>query len=101
MLPRVILHNSVSVDGRMDWFTGDIGLYYELAAIFEADATLCGSNTILAAPTAVEDTDQSEEETAPPDHWLAIVDSRGRISNLEWLRHQPYWRDIIISIILC
>jgi 2,5-diamino-6-(ribosylamino)-4(3H)-pyrimidinone 5'-phosphate reductase len=97
MFPRVILHNGVSVDGRLDWFTGDIGLYYELVATFEADATLCGSNTILAAaPTATEDTDHSNEKSAPPEHWLAIVDSRGRISNLAWLRRQPYWRDIIM-----
>ena len=99
MLPQVILHNGVSVDGRLDWFTGDIGLYYELTTVFEPDATLCGSNTILAAPAAAEDADQAEEAAEsldPPDHWLAIVDSRGRISNLKWLRQQPYWRDIII-----
>jgi hypothetical protein len=31
MLPRVILHNAVSVDGRMDWFTGDAGwVRYEI-----------------------------------------------------------------------
>jgi 2,5-diamino-6-(ribosylamino)-4(3H)-pyrimidinone 5'-phosphate reductase len=96
MLPRVILHNGVSADGRLDWFTGDIGLYYELAAAFEVDATLCGSNTILAAPTATEAADHSNEEIVPPDHWLVIVDSRGRIFNLEWLRRQPYWRDVIM-----
>ena len=49
MLPRVILHNGVSVDGRMDWFNGDIGLYYELTARWPIDAILSGSGTMLAA----------------------------------------------------
>jgi hypothetical protein len=31
MLPRVILHKAVSVDGRMDWFTGDtVWVRYEI-----------------------------------------------------------------------
>ena len=42
MLPWVILHNGISVDGRMDWFIGDIGLYYELAERWKADAMLSG-----------------------------------------------------------
>lgn len=46
MLPRVILYDGVSLDGRTDWFTGDVGLYYELAARWNADAILAGSETI-------------------------------------------------------
>ncbi len=45
--PRVILHNAVSADGRVDWFPADIGLFYELAATWHEDATLAGSGTIL------------------------------------------------------
>lgn len=102
MLPRIILHNGVSVDGRLDWFSGDVGLYYELAARFETEAILSGSETILAA-LAAEET-PAEVETAaeppPPDlpdprPWLVIVDSRGRIQNLARIRRQPYWRDVI------
>jgi 2,5-diamino-6-(ribosylamino)-4(3H)-pyrimidinone 5'-phosphate reductase len=101
MLPRVILHNGVSVDGRDDWFNGDVGLYYELAASFQADAMLSGSNTILAAFSAEETTVEGAVESSPPDpndprQWLVIVDSRGRVQNLSRLRHQPYWRDIIM-----
>jgi 2,5-diamino-6-(ribosylamino)-4(3H)-pyrimidinone 5'-phosphate reductase len=29
MLPRVILHNAVSIDGRIDWLDPDIGLLYD------------------------------------------------------------------------
>jgi len=32
MLPKVILHNAVSLDGRIDGFPIDLFQYYELAA---------------------------------------------------------------------
>ena len=46
MLPRVILHNAVSLDGRIDGFPLDLHQYYELAASWKEDATLAGSDTI-------------------------------------------------------
>ena len=49
MIPRVIIHNAVSVDGRIDNFDVDMGLYYELAKTWKEDATLVGSITILKA----------------------------------------------------
>lgn len=102
MLPRLILHNGVTVDGRMDWFTGDIGLYYELAARFEADAMLSGSNTIAAAFSAEEMAEAGAEAPEPPSsdpddpgQLLVVVDSRGRLRNLHQLRREPYWRDVL------
>ncbi len=101
MLPRVIIHNGVSADGRMDHFTGDVGLYYELAARLGAEAMLSGSGTVLAAFAGGEM--PAEAETGPfqrnPDDtrgWLVIVDSRGQIGNLAQIRRQPYWRDVIV-----
>lgn len=103
MLPRVILHSGVGVDGRMDWFSGDVGLYYELAGRWEAEAMLSGSNTVLAAFAAemVPPADEAADEPGPPGPndprpWLVIVDSRGRLDNLARLRRQAYWRDIIM-----
>ncbi len=49
MKPRVILHNAVSLDGRIEGFLPDLGLYYQLAAGFREEATLIGSETILKA----------------------------------------------------
>jgi 2,5-diamino-6-(ribosylamino)-4(3H)-pyrimidinone 5'-phosphate reductase len=54
MKPRVILHNALSADGRIDWFPADIGLFYELAATWHEDATLAGSGTILSSGGGVE-----------------------------------------------
>lgn len=103
MLPRVILHNGVSVDGRIDCPSIDVGLYYELAAGFAADAMISGSNTILAASFGPEEPDADDEPAETPASqpgdtrpWLVIVDSRGRVRNLKQLRNQPYWRDVIM-----
>jgi 2,5-diamino-6-(ribosylamino)-4(3H)-pyrimidinone 5'-phosphate reductase len=100
MLPRVILHNAVSVDGRIDGFTPDLGQFYELASRWNEDATVVGSNTLLKAleeEQVPEEDDDKSEWTANPDDTsplLVAVDSRGRLGRLyPWLRRQPYWRD--------
>jgi hypothetical protein len=49
MLPRVIIFNGLSLDGRMDRGIDDQGLYYSLVDFWEPDGMLSGSNTILAA----------------------------------------------------
>jgi len=45
MRPRVIVHNAVSLDGRLTGFAVNMGRYYSLASIWKEDATLCGSGT--------------------------------------------------------
>jgi 2,5-diamino-6-(ribosylamino)-4(3H)-pyrimidinone 5'-phosphate reductase len=106
-LPRVILHSAVSADGRIDGHVPDIGLYYGLAAKFEEDATLGGSETLLRAPGQGTDADVAAggpgAEPVPaaagePDDrpLLVLVDSRGRVRNLAWWRSQSYWRDIVV-----
>ena len=29
MLPKIFIHNEISLDGRIDWMADDHGLYYE------------------------------------------------------------------------
>ena len=108
MLPRVIVHNMVSADGRMDWITPDLGLYYEVAGRWEVDAILSGSETILVglgdleAPEEELASDPSQEDSATSRSGplMVIVDSRGRIRPWELLRNQPYWRDAIALVSL-
>lgn len=50
--PRVTVHTLLSVDGRLDGFEADLGLYYELAAALPQQAVLTGSGTMLAAAAA-------------------------------------------------
>lgn len=98
MLPRVIIHNATSLDGRILGFPADLGAYYGLAAGFAEDATLVGSQTVLAAPAEggpdEERTDPgSTKQDAGDDRPLLVIpDSRGRIRNWRQLLRQPYWR---------
>jgi 2,5-diamino-6-(ribosylamino)-4(3H)-pyrimidinone 5'-phosphate reductase len=74
----------------MDWFSPDVGLYYELAMGFHEDATLVGSETILN-PYEKVDIPQEDESAFeaprfnPEDERpiLVIPDSKGRIRT--WL----------------
>lgn len=106
--PRVTIHNLTSLDGRLDGFPADMGLYYELAGRLPHQAVLTGSNTMLAA-AATQGVDMSDEDEPPPDPraqetpagpdtrpLLVVVDGRGRVTRYAWLRQQPFWRDILV-----
>jgi 2,5-diamino-6-(ribosylamino)-4(3H)-pyrimidinone 5'-phosphate reductase len=99
MLPRVVLHNAVSVDGRIDGFNPDLGLFYGLLPTWGEDATLVGSETMLAADLGAIEGAESEAppSIAPGDErpLLVIADSRGRVRAWNTLRKQPYWRDAV------
>ena len=100
MLPKVILHNAVSLDGRIDGFPIDLFQYYELIATWKEDATLAGSDTFLKAASEAPPEDESAflpPKIDPGDSraLLAIPDSRGRIRTWHYLRSLPYWRDVV------
>jgi 2,5-diamino-6-(ribosylamino)-4(3H)-pyrimidinone 5'-phosphate reductase len=99
MIPKIIIHNAVSVDGRIDNFDVDMGLYYELAKTWKEDATLVGSNTILKAQEQEEvpnedesvfDTPKIDPEDKRPI--LVIPDGKGRVRFWHYIRKWPYWR---------
>jgi 2,5-diamino-6-(ribosylamino)-4(3H)-pyrimidinone 5'-phosphate reductase len=91
----------MSVDGRIDWGVGDEGLYYELAARFNADAMLTGSRTMLVAYAAQdipqEDDEALESRELHPLHvpLLVVVDSRGQVRGWSQIKKEPYWRNAI------
>ena len=100
MLPRVILHNAISLDGRIDGFPIDLQQYYELTATWKEDATLAGSETFLKAATEAPPEDESAfipPRSDPKDKRpiLVIPDSRGRIRTWHYLRSLPYWRHFV------
>ena len=95
MLPVVVIHNAVSVDGRTDWFTPDIEKFYELTNAWNEDATLAGSDTLLAAygEAAEENSgdDPVAEEPRDPDDsrpLLVVPDSRGRLRIWQMLKKE-------------
>jgi 2,5-diamino-6-(ribosylamino)-4(3H)-pyrimidinone 5'-phosphate reductase len=102
--PYVTIHGLASLDGRLDGFPPDLGLYYELAARIPHQAVLTGSGTMLAAAMAEGiDMDTDELEDAPGGTpvaadlpWLVVVDSKGQLTRFAWLRSAPFWRDVLI-----
>ena len=96
LLPRVVIHNEASLDGRVTGFPPHMGLYYEVACRLGEDATLAGADTILAAPDQVtEETEEDlralrgEPESGKP--LLVVPDSRGRVRVWHQLRRWPFW----------
>ncbi len=89
MLPYVVIHNAVSVDGRMDRLEVDMELYYSLISTWKEDLTLCGSETMMKARLDDWEHDGSTDPSRP---LLAVVDSRGRFRS--WRKAVPsmYWR---------
>jgi len=49
VLPRVIVHNAVRIDGRLDGFSVDLSACYGLTARWYEDATLVAADTVLRA----------------------------------------------------
>lgn len=102
--PSVTIFNAASVDGRLDGFEPDLGLFYRLAAALPQQATLAGSATLVAAARSAGvrlDEEEAEPDAAPgaaaaARPWLVVVDSAGRITRFDWLRRQPHWRDVIV-----
>jgi len=105
MLPNVILHTAMSLDGRITNFPADLDLYYGLAAQWNPDAILFGSGTILAAvrdnpalevpPDHEEIFATPEDAQADPRPLLVIADSRGMVRCWDAIRKWPYMRDVL------
>jgi len=103
MRPRVVIHNAVSLDGRVTGFEVDMRCYYSLVPTWKEDATLCGSGTILAAPEGrVRDKDEPGPRRRPEAGdrrpLLVVADSRGRVRCWSMLLSAGLWRD---GVALC
>jgi hypothetical protein len=89
--PRVVLHCLVSLDGKLEGFGVDAGLYYELSARIPHEAVLCGSGTIVAAARhsgvdlRAADAGDTRASADPERPILAVVDSSGRVTRFDWL----------------
>lgn len=107
MKPKVILHNSVSLDGRITGFMPDMGVHYGLLGTWSPDAHLAGSNTILAMPEEIpaEDPEGPEPGVAMEEQRgndggsiLVIPDSGGRVRIWHFLKKQPFWNRFVALV---
>ncbi len=96
MLPKVIIHTEVSVDGRMDRLGDDGFLYYRLIASWPIDAMLSGSRTMLAAYPHSDTGNEPPPEKSPDLQRLVVVDSQGRIQCWRQIQQSPWWGEVTL-----
>lgn len=97
--PYVISYIAVSLDGRLDGIEVDLERYYALAARFEVDAILSGSETTVVAIERYAGLENAYDDgPAPPRApagdprpLIAIVDGRGRVRRWSVVQSAPYW----------
>lgn len=101
---HVVMHNAASVDGRIDGFVPDIGLYYSLTKAWDVDAHLVGADTLIEGEQGTDVPIEGEatpnelsNQPADPDSPLLVVtDSRGRVSGWDDISTQSFWRDVLV-----
>jgi 2,5-diamino-6-(ribosylamino)-4(3H)-pyrimidinone 5'-phosphate reductase len=101
---KTIMHNSVSLDGSFVNFDVDMGLHYQLASRFKADAYLIGSETVRAGgelygiPSEKESDFIKPERDAGLPYWI-IVDSKGKTKGLlHTCRSFEFCKDVVVLI---
>jgi 2,5-diamino-6-(ribosylamino)-4(3H)-pyrimidinone 5'-phosphate reductase len=106
--PRVIMFNTISIDGSIKDFELDLGLHYEVAGKIRADAHLIGSDT---ARTGVELFTENVPPEEPADFAKPIIkenevrpfwvlsDSKGKLKGLlHVFRKSCYCKDVIVIV---
>lgn len=104
MLPKIIMHNSISIDGSLKGFEPNFGIHYRTAAKLSADAYLVGSQTILNASVDIPPETEKDfekpiyDETDKRPYWI-VVDSKGKLQSvLHFFRRVEFIKDIIMLI---
>lgn len=106
MLPKVIVHNSISLDGSLTNFEPDMRLHYQIAGSYKPNVHLIGSSTISASAEFYEGRVPREERTdfEKPErdnrlpYWV-LVDTQGRLKGLlHTCRRFEFCRDVIVLI---
>lgn len=106
MRPKVIVHNSVSVDGAATGFEIDLGLHYHVAAQFGAQGSLVGSRTVVTGietfgdPSLPEQPDDLRPPATSPDDsrpWWIVPDSTGSLLGLlHHMRSSGFCKDVVV-----
>jgi len=106
MKQKIIIHNSITLDGSLTGFMPDMELHYRIAGSYKPDTHLIGSETILKGIEMFgeEVPDELPEDFKAPlnrteSPWWVIVDSGGKLKGvLHTCRRFEYCRDVIILV---
>ena len=102
---KVIIHNSITLDGALTGFMPNMELHYRLAGQYRPEATLIGSNTarigfqMFGLPSAETEADfQPPQRSTALSYWV-IPDSRGSLKGLlHGCRRFEYCRDVVVLV---
>ena len=105
MLPNIILHNSISVDGSLTDFNANMELHYQIGGKYKPDVHLIGSNTIkVGIETYGNATLEEKDDFFKPlrneklPYWV-IIDTKGILQNLlHEIRKFEFCKDVVILI---
>ncbi len=106
MLSKVIIHNSISLDGSLTGFEPDMGLHYKIAGSYRPQVHLIGSNTAKLGVEMFENGVPPEEEKdfEKPKRdkslplWV-IPDTKGSLKDvLHVCRRFEFCRDVVVLI---
>lgn len=108
MLPKVVIHNSISLDGSTTGFNANLEVHYGILSSYEPDAMIVGSNTAKTGTEFFcqkippeEESDFKKPEIQPDDtraYWM-IADSRGILEGLMHVfRRSEYSKDVIVLV---
>ena len=106
MLPKVVIHNSVSIDGSLTDFEPNMALHYQIAASYKPDVHLIGSNTVKIGtelygesvpPEEKKDFEKPKRAESLP-YWV-IPDTKGTLEGLlHTCRRFEFCRDVILLV---
>jgi len=105
MKPEVIMHNSISLDGRVTGFEANIGLHYGIVNEYGADFYMAGSSTAKAGvelfggvSIETEDDYNKPEKEGNLSYWV-IPDTKGSLKGvLHTYRRYEFCKDVILLI---
>ena len=105
MLPNIILHNSISVDGSLTDFNANMELHYQIGGKYKPDVHLIGSNTIkVGIETYGNATLEEKDDFIKPlrneklPYWV-IIDTKGILQNLlHEVRRFEFCKDVVVLI---
>ncbi|WP_292391925.1 RibD family protein [Methanosarcina sp. UBA5] len=108
MIPKLIIHNSVSLDGSTTGFEANLEIHYKILSGYLPDAMIVGSNTAKTGTQFFcekippeEESDFMKPEIQPDDpraYWL-IADSKGILEGLMHVfRRSEFSKDAIVLV---